>query len=377
MVTAQKRSENVQKVPVAVTVIDASRLSKANVSDFSDLAKFAPSLTMTKGDQPGNSAAIIRGIGTFAFSVAVNPSVLVVVDDVAAGYQAQAFTDLVDIDSVEVLEGPQSTLYGKSASAGLVAVTTKAPSKTFTAFGDVMLTNDDEQRVSMSVSGPISDTLAFRLSGSARNYGGNVENLHSNSKLDSDRAEAIRGKLEWTPTSKFSATFTGHYNQDHAICCAQPLTRLDPGATLFTKAAYTPAVAIPGIAPGPDNKTVNLDLPPPAYSEDYGASARLTYDFDHSTLLSITAANRYALHDLTDWDATGVDILDAFTPHTNTNPAGSSPASTPTQVDGGFAQGGWFGVRTFSQEFRLISSGDGPFNYVVGCFLLFQRGSRP
>jgi iron complex outermembrane receptor protein len=88
---------------------------KANVSDFTDLTKFTPSLTMTRGDQPANSAAVIRGVGTFAYSIAVEPSVLVVVDDVAAGYQAQAFTDLVDIDHVEVLNGPQSTLYGKSA----------------------------------------------------------------------------------------------------------------------------------------------------------------------------------------------------------------------------------------------------------------------
>src|SRR5580704_9651337 len=140
-VTGEKRAENLQRAPLGVTVISPAAMADANVSDFSDLAKFAPSLTMTKGDQPGNSAAIIRGVGTFAFSVAVNPSVLVVVDDVAAGYQAQAFADMVDLDSVEVLEGPQSTLYGKSAAAGLMIITTKAPTDTATYFGDVKGTN--------------------------------------------------------------------------------------------------------------------------------------------------------------------------------------------------------------------------------------------
>src|SRR3984957_9851102 len=162
VVTAEKRSENLQEVPISVNVVSGDTLTKANVSAFSDLAKFTPSMTMTAGDQPANSAIVIRGVGTFAFSVAAEPSVLVVIDDVAVGYQAQAFTDLVDIDRVEVLNGPQSTLFGKSASAGLVNVTTRAPSDTFTYFGDFKDTTDDEQRATLSVSGPISDTLSFR-----------------------------------------------------------------------------------------------------------------------------------------------------------------------------------------------------------------------
>ncbi len=161
VVTAEKRVENLQNVPISVTVVGGEAFAKANVSGFSDLAKFAPSLTVTAGDQPANSAIVIRGIGTFAFSVAAEPSVLVVVDDVAVGYQAQAFTDLVDIDRVEVLNGPQSTLFGKSASAGVVNVTTKAPTDTLTYFGDVKVTNDDEQRATLSVSGPLSDTVSF------------------------------------------------------------------------------------------------------------------------------------------------------------------------------------------------------------------------
>src|SRR5882724_7935333 len=164
VVSAQKRVENVQNVPIAVTVVSGDTLAKANVSGFADVAKFSPSLTVTTGDHPANSSIVIRGIGTFAFSIAAEPSVLVVVDDVAVGYQAQAFTDLVDLDRVEVLNGPQSTLFGKSASAGLVNVTTKAPTDTLTYFGDFKITNDDEQRATLSVSGPISDTLSLRVS---------------------------------------------------------------------------------------------------------------------------------------------------------------------------------------------------------------------
>src|SRR5271163_4034754 len=150
VVTAEKRTENLQEVPIAVTVVSGDQFTKANVSSFASLAGFAPSMTVTAGDQPANSAVIIRGVGTFAFSIAAEPSVLVVVDDVAVGYQAQAFTDLVDLDRIEVLNGPQSTLFGKSASAGVVNVTTKDPTSEFTVFGDVKATNDHEQRYTLS-----------------------------------------------------------------------------------------------------------------------------------------------------------------------------------------------------------------------------------
>src|SRR5882757_2283072 len=199
VVTAEKRTENLQNVPISVDVVSGDTLTRANVSAFSDLAKFTPSMTMTAGDQPANSAIVIRGVGTFAFSVAAEPSVLVVIDDVAVGYQAQAFTDLVDIDRVEVLNGPQSTLFGKSASAGLVNVTTKAPTDSFSYFGDVKATTDHEQRASLSVSGPITDTLSFRLSGSFRYWGGNVDNLTTGHKLNDDHTSSVRGKLRWQP----------------------------------------------------------------------------------------------------------------------------------------------------------------------------------
>ncbi|MEI9887674.1 MAG: TonB-dependent receptor [Rhizomicrobium sp.] len=368
VVTAEKRSEDVQNVPISLTVIGADRLANANVSSFADITKFAPSVTMTAGDQPANNAIVIRGIGTFAFSIAVEPSVLAVVDDVAAGYQAQAFTDLVDIDRVEVLNGPQSTLYGKSASAGLVAVTTKAPTDTFTYFGDVRITNDGEQRFSASVSGPISDTVAFRLSGSVREYGGNVFNLATHTKIDDDHSASVRGKIQWKPNENFDATFTAHFSQDNSKCCAQPLTRLDPGAVLFGQAALTPAVAIPGITPGPNNRTVILDTDPVANAQDYGLSSHISYDFGELTFYSITALNRYALHDLTDNDTTAADPLFFYTPFVNAQPAGSSPPTVAAQTHGGIDQGGRFNVRTLTQEFRLVSNGEHDFNYLVGVY---------
>jgi iron complex outermembrane recepter protein len=367
VVTAQKRTENLQTVPLAVTVVGGDTFSKANVSGFADLAKFAPSLTMTAGDQPANSAIVIRGIGTFAYSVAAEPSVLVVVDDVAVGYQAQAFSDLVDIDRVEVLNGPQSTLFGKSASAGLVNVTTKAPTATFTYFGDIKVTSDHEQRATLSLSGPLSDTLSFRVSAAARYWGGNVNNLTSGGSIDDDRSGGVRAKLQWRADDNLNAQFTMHFNEDRADCCGVPLVRLDSGAHLFGVPALTPAAAIAGIVPGPNNTAVRVDQVPKANAEDIGFTSHISYDFGDVTLLAITGLDQYRLRDLTDWDTTDADTLQYFTPFTNTQPAGSSPPSSPL-LHGGVLQGGRFAVKTFSQEFRLASNGHRAFNYLLGTF---------
>lgn len=380
VVTAEKRVENLQTVPIAVTVVGGDAFTKANVSGFSDLSKFAPSLTVTAGDQPANSAIVIRGIGTFAFSVAAEPSVLVVIDDVAVGYQAQAFTDLVDVDRIEVLNGPQSTLFGKSASAGLVNVTTKAPTDTWTYFGDIKATSDDEQRASLSVSGPISDTLSFRVSGSFRYWGGNVNNVATGEKIDDDRTGAVRAKLQWKPNDNLTAQFTLHYSEDRADCCGVPLVRLDPGALLFGKAGLPASVAIPGINPGPNNDSVSINQAPVAYAGEIGFTSHVAYDAGDVTFLSITGIDQYHLHDLTDWDTTAANTLQYFTPFTNTQPAGSNPGSSPA-LNGGILQGGRFSVNTFSQEFRVSSNGQRDFNYVVGSYFsnedlvrLFGRG---
>ncbi len=376
VVSAQKREENAQNVPIAVTVVNADTFNKANTSGFSDIAKFAPSLTVTTGDQPANSSIVVRGIGTFAFSIAAEPSVLVVVDDVTVGYQAQAFTDLVDLDRVEVLSGPQSTLFGKSASAGVVNVTTKAPTRDFSFFGDVKATDDDEQRYTLSVSGPISDTLSFRVSGAARNWRGNVRNLTTGLHVNDDHADAIRAKLRWQPDDKLDLTLTAHYNVDHAHCCAVPLTRLDPGSQLFGAPALTQNVTAPGIAPSLDNKTVRIDHVPLANASDVGLSSHLAYDLGSATFLSISAFNQYKLRDFTDYDTTDVDTLQYLTPFTNTQPAGSIPPSTIVQEHGGLLQGGRFDVKIFTQEFRLASNGHHDFNYLMGAFYSAQDLSR-
>jgi iron complex outermembrane receptor protein len=394
VITGEKRTENLQRAPVAVTVISSDAMAAANVSDFSDLAKFAPSLTMTKGDQPGNSAAVIRGVGTFAFSVAVNPSVLVVIDDVAAGYQAQAFEDLVDIESVEVLEGPQSTLYGKSAAAGLIVIKTKAPTDTFTYFGDITVTNDGEQRPTFSVSGPLSDTVNYRFSGSYRNFDGNLRNIFTDEKINTDDTYTGSAKIEWKPTAELDAVFAAHWEKDNSVCCGQPYTRIDMGAGAPPKffGKVPEATVFAGVPVGPTNTDIALSVSPIADSQEYGFSSHVTYKVaDDLSLLSITSFDKYTLHDLTDYDGTDVDMMQYFTPCSafggaaptcnNANANNTTIAVNPTVVHGDILQGGLFDVTTIAQELRLSRQGSGHFNWVAGLYVdseddvrIFGRG---
>ena len=160
VVTVNKRAESIKDVPNSVLAITTESLEQANVHDFDDLVRLAPSVTITKSTQPANNSINIRGIGTYSFSVATQPSTAVIVDDIPQAFQAEAFTALTNVQQIEVLRGPQSTLFGKSATAGVINIATQGPGDTFGAKAEAMATTHEEERFQASVTGPISDTRA-------------------------------------------------------------------------------------------------------------------------------------------------------------------------------------------------------------------------
>jgi iron complex outermembrane recepter protein len=147
IVTAQKREQDIIEVPVSVSAFSDTALAAANVSDFADLTRVSPSLTINGAANNNESTIALRGIGTFSFSTSVEPSVSVVIDDVAVVQQGQAFSNLSDIARIEVLRGPQGTLFGKNASAGVINIVTKAPSDVLTGSAEGVVTTDGEARV--------------------------------------------------------------------------------------------------------------------------------------------------------------------------------------------------------------------------------------
>ena len=138
----------------------------------------------------------MRGVGTFAFGIGVESSVAVLVDEVPLPFQARAFSDLPDVERIEVLRGPQSTLYGKSASAGLINIITKQPTDSFEAHLSAMGTDDDEYGGNFSLSGPISDAFSYIVTAAYSQWDGNLTNLYNGKDANGREAFNSRGQTQ-------------------------------------------------------------------------------------------------------------------------------------------------------------------------------------
>ncbi len=374
IVTANKRAENIQTVPQSVQVVTSVALEKNSVRDFEDIVKVAPSVTITKTTQPGNNSINIRGIGTYAYSIATEPSVAVVVDDVPQAFQAAAFSALVDTQQIEILRGPQNTLFGKATSAGVLLITTKAPSDHFTFSANAMMTDDHEHRAQMAISGPITDTLKFRLAASTSDYRGTIHNLYTGNWLNGTGDDSVRAKLIWTPNDNWSVAFTPYATTTKASCCASATYYVPAGATAG-KASPAPATIISqatllnGVVPGRDNRETSQDVDSQGNAYDAGAGLKISRKLGDFTLTSITSYDQYFLHDRQDTDVTSFNFGIGYT-------AGAT-------VTGGSGNGGYFKVRTATQELRLTSPAGNRFSYVAGLFYSdtlskrwFVRGSN-
>ena len=358
IVTGGKRLENVQDVPSSVLVATAASMERANVRDFDDLVKIAPSVTITKTSQPANNSINIRGIGTYAYSIATESSVAVVIDDVPQAFQAAAFAALVDVQQVEILRGPQNTLFGKSASAGVVSITTQPATDYFTARADVMFTDDHEQRYQATVSGPISETLKFRLAANYSDYRGNIYNLTTGHWLNGQSDTTLRGKLVWTPAPDWTVTLSPYITRTLASCCAGAELFVSPGVTVG-KNNISQTVILAGITPGPGNHLARYDVDARGNAEDYGSGLKIVRELNGFTLASISSYDRYYLYDRQDTDSTDFDFS----------------IYAPTAPHGGSANGGYFKINSVTQEFRLTSPDSGRLRYVAG-FYYSDTGSQ-
>jgi iron complex outermembrane receptor protein len=360
VVTVNKRAESIKNVPNSVLAITTESLERANVHDFDDLVRVAPSVTITKTTQPANNSINIRGVGTYSFSVATQPSTAVIVDDVPQAFQAEAFTALTNVQQIEVLRGPQSTLFGKSATAGVINITTLGPSDTFGAKAEATATTDKEERVQASVTGPISDTLRFRLSGNYTNYRGNLDNIATGHRQDGDTNQSFRGNFVWTPTEAWTFILLPYVISDHASCCAQANTFVSPGVT-FTKSKLPASLILNGAVPSPDNINVATTVDAQGDSYDIGSGFKAVRQFDRGlTLANIASYDHYTLHDSQSTD------------ETNFNYATLTPGAPP----GGSANGGYFTVNSITEEIRLTSPSQDALRYVTGLYFSKTASKR-
>lgn len=348
VVVAQKRAQNLQDVPVAVTAISSEMLENQHIVTFNDLARVAPGLTITESSNVANSSINLRGIGTFVFSTGLEPAVSVIVDDVPIVQTAQAFTNLSDIERVEVLRGPQGTLFGKSASAGVINVVTKGPSDTFTASAEVTATSDDEYRLQSSVSGPFGDVSSsgFRLSGFTSSRDGYIRNLTTGTSLNNDKGYGIRGRVDFKVGARADIQLIADHSNKEQRGPVRTFGTTIAGSTVFGSPL---APSLLGVTPGLENFNVRQDVDPLTTSRQSTASGRLTYHLASVDLTSVTSYQN--------WDYTFLEDVDST----------AAAAS---------AQSGPFNSHQFGQELRLASTDGGQFDYLVGLYYSDASSSR-
>ena len=209
VVTATKREQTLQEVPVAVSVTTAETIERAQIRDVTDLASVVPSLRVTQSQSQFATTYSIRGFGTSGNNLGLEPSVAMFVDGVYRSRSVAQISDLPDIQRVEVLRGPQSTLFGKNASAGVISIVTKSPSFNFGGSVEASYGNYDAMVVKGYLTGPISDTIAASLAAGYNRRDGYVTNLANGDDVNNRNRWFTRGQLLFEPSESFKFRMIG------------------------------------------------------------------------------------------------------------------------------------------------------------------------
>lgn len=337
-VTAQKREQTLQEVPIAVSVVQAETLQNAQIVDAIDLQSVIPSLRVSQLERSSNATFIIRGQGNGANNPGIEPSVAVYIDGVFRPRAGSALSDLIGIERVEVLRGPQSTLFGKNATAGVVSIITQEPQFEFGGVVEATVGNLNQRIVRGSVTGPLSDTLAFSLSGSRNTRDGYYENLGNGGDFNDRDRWAVRGQLLFNPTDNLSLRLIADHDEIDEKCCGTdrpidgitaPLIRNVLGGRTSAGAGF--------------NYQIATDFANENQIENSGISLQADWSLnDNITVNSITALRRY--DDFVDFegDFTTLALLGENT----------------RGLD----------VQTFTQEFRLTGDWNNRAFYLLGAF---------
>src|SRR5580698_6180717 len=363
IVTAQKRSENLQDVPISVVAINAQQAQDAGITNIRNLAILTPGLTVTSEGNEAITTARIRGIGTVGDNPGLESSVGVNIDGVYRPRNGVAFGDLGEIEQIEVLYGPQGELFGKNNDAGVINVTTKRPENTFGAMAEVTGGNFNDREVRASVTGPLNDIMAGRLYMGFQQNDGFLQVVNgvgpSTQNNTNDRHSFnTRGQLLITPSDTVDVLIIADYAKRMESCCSAVVEYPGPFQGLVNVFASTPAlggqpgalgnsplIGQPGVVRLPssyvayDNQIITQDV------RDMGLSGEVNWNLGFGKLTSITAWRDNTVTGGNDVDYTGIDLL--------------------SYPDDGNANSTDF--KQFSEELRLAGR-EGPLNWLVGAF---------
>jgi iron complex outermembrane receptor protein len=326
VVTAQKRKENLQDVPIVVTVVNRQLLQDAGIHDIKDLSTLTPGLTVTSTASEAVTTARIRGVGTVGDNPGLEPSVGVVIDGVYRPRNGVGFGDLGDIDQIEVLKGPQGTLFGKSTSAGVISISTAQPSFEFGSNAEFTVGNYNAYGGSALITGPlIEDKLAASLYFADRQRDGfyDVVTGQGPRTQTTDQNQdfyTIRGQLLYEPVSNFTARLIVDYSHRDERCCVavqkadgSPLQVGNPNSPT----AQDLVAALGGAGGGelthadPYARTAYANQPDAQNIVDEGVSLQMDWKVPNlnATLTSITAFRNWKLYGGNDLDFSNADLL--------------------------------------------------------------------
>ncbi|MFZ4690755.1 MAG: TonB-dependent receptor [Polymorphobacter sp.] len=353
LVTARRRVENAQAVPAALSVVDGDLIERSYTVNTAQLSLLVPSLNYSSAN-PRNTAFTIRGLGSSVVAVSqandgLEPGVGFYVDQVYHARPATAAFDFVDIDRIEVLRGPQGTLFGKNTTAGAIHILSRAPTFEWEAPGEASYGEYNFVQARAAVSGPlVADKLAFRVSGLLTRRDGVLHNVTTGSDQNTLNNQAVRGQLLWKAGDALTFRFTGDWSNFKSECCTQVYLRT--GTSLRPAARQFPALAAGiGYAPpstNPYDRLTDIDARLAVDTNEGGVSLVADWDLGYATITSVTAWRFWNWNAANDRDYTSLKI--------------QLQQGIPSRQD------------QISQEFRMASNGDGPLGYVWGLYYFRQ-----
>lgn len=303
IVTATKREQTLQQVPVAVTVTTAETIQRAKIRDIKDLSSVVPSLRVSEHQSSAQTDFNIRGFGNGANNAGIEPSVGVFIDGVYRSRSAAQIADFPDVKRVEVLRGPQSTLFGKNASAGVISITTQEPQFKPQGSLDLSYGNFNSMIAKGTITGPISDTVAVSVSGGYNKRDGTVHDAGYNGDVNTRDRWFVRGQVLWVPDNGPRVKIIADYSRINENCCA---------VVNLLSSATTAAIQAIGGKVNPSSSTwgdVYTNFPSSNKIKDYGLSAQLDYALGGVKMTSITAFRHNRNLTNQDSDFTSADLL--------------------------------------------------------------------
>ena len=351
-VTAQRREENLQDVPLSITAADAETLADLRVDNVENISLLTPSISFRKTNISSSSSNIqIRGIGTTGNARTFEGAVGVFIDGVYRSRSGQALSNFLDVDSLQVLRGPQGTLFGKNTSAGALLLTSAAPSfDGVEGFAEASYGNYNALNIKGAVNVPLSDWAALRIAAVHAEEDGYMDNPNGGTQNDVKR-DGYRATLALQPSSDLSIRLIADYSKEDDNCCYGTADFLDGPLQGFVDTLSLAS----GLTPPSHNPSDFEAVTNPATTNevtDQGATLLIDYDTEAGTLKSVTAFRSYSVDQLVDADFSGASLMDLDENHRSTFI--SQEFTFTGQVDGFVNANYVFGLYYSDEELRML-----------------------